>query len=202
MAREVPGSSPSTGPVLEGSLDARGKRFAIVAARFNESIVERLITGAVEMLVRLGARAEDVTLCRVPGSFEVPPVARRLAGSGSFDAVVCLGAVIRGATPHFDYVAGESARGVARAAQKAKIPVVFGILTTDTVEQAMDRAGVKSGNKGADAAMAAVEMANLYQLLGVVPPRRGAFPPRSPQGEARGGGGAKGRQPRRRRSRK
>jgi 6,7-dimethyl-8-ribityllumazine synthase len=165
MGPEAGGSPSSTGPLLEGSFDARGKRFAIVAARFNESIVERLIRGAQEMLVRLGARAGDITLCRVPGSFEVPPVARRLARTGRFDAVVCLGAVIRGATPHFDYVAGEAARGVARAAQKSDIPVIFGILTTDTVEQAMDRSGAKSGNKGADAAMAAVEMANLYRLL-------------------------------------
>jgi 6,7-dimethyl-8-ribityllumazine synthase len=144
---------------------ARGLRFALVASRFNERVVERLIDGARGALLELGAAPGRIALFRVPGAFEIPQVARRLALSDRYDAVVCLGAVVRGETPHFDYVAGEAARGVARAAQKSDIPVIFGILTTDTVEQAMDRSGAKSGNKGADAAMAAVEMANLYQLL-------------------------------------
>jgi 6,7-dimethyl-8-ribityllumazine synthase len=153
------------GPRWEGILQAEGKRFALVASRFNGVIVDRLIGGAKDALQRLGAAPGDITLVRVPGAFEIPPVARRLARSGSFDAVLCLGAVIRGSTPHFDYVAGESARGVAQIARKARVPVIYGILTTDTVEQAMDRSGAKSGNRGADAAMAAVEMANLYELI-------------------------------------
>ena len=153
---------PLDGQRWEGARQAEGKRFAILASRFNGSIVDRLISGARDALTRLGAAPGDITLVRVPGAFEIPPVARRLSRSGRFDAVVCLGAVIRGSTPHFDYVAGESARGVAQVARKSPIPVIYGILTTDTVDQAMDRSGAKSGNRGADAAMAAVEMANLY----------------------------------------
>jgi 6,7-dimethyl-8-ribityllumazine synthase len=157
--------SPAGPSLWEGGLEARGRRFAIVAARFNQFVVEGLVSGAQETLLRLGAAGEDIALARVPGAFEIPPVARRLVKSGRFDAVICLGAVIRGATPHFDYVAGEAARGVAEVARKADIPVIFGILTTDTVEQAVDRSGAKSGNKGAEAALAAVEMVNLYRLL-------------------------------------
>ena len=156
-------------------------RVAIVAARFNEFVVDRLIAGARETLERLGVGAPDIDLVRVPGSFEVPPVARRLARSGRYDAVICLGAVIRGATPHFDYVAGESARGVAEVAREADVPVIFGILTTDTVEQAVDRAGAKAGNKGAEAALAAVEMADLYRRL----PSAGPARPRRRRGRRR-----------------
>ena len=150
---------------IQGQLDAKGKRFAIIAANFNEAIVDRLIAGASGMLRKLGARAEDITLVRVPGAFEIPPVALRLGRSGSFDAVICLGAVIRGATPHFEHVAGESARGIAHAARESPVPVVYGVLTTDTIEQAVERAGTKAGNKGADAAAAAVEMADLYAAI-------------------------------------
>ncbi len=175
----------SEGPRREGSLDARGMRLALVAARFNGFVVERLIGGARDALVRLGVAAEDIALVRVPGAFEIPPVARRLAMSGRFDAVVCLGAVIRGATPHFDYVAGESARGVAHVARESPVPVIYGILTTDSVEQAVDRAGAKAGNKGADAAQAAVEMANLYRVLPA--PARDDEPRASPERSRRAG---------------
>ena len=166
MSRDLPG---------EVDLDARGLRFALVASRFNDSVVERLIAGARETLGRLGAEGEDIELVRVPGAFEVPPVAGRLARSGRFAAVICLGAVIRGETPHFDYVAGESARGVAQVGLTAPVPVIFGILTTDSLEQAVERAGGKAGNKGSDAAAAAVEMASLYrQLPGTAGGSRGA----------------------------
>ncbi len=153
------------GRYWEGNLDARGKRFALIASRFNGYVVDHLINGARETLERLGAAPKDITLIRVPGAFEIPPVAHRISRSGQFDAVICLGAVIRGETPHFDFVAGESSRGVAQAAQEAPIPVIYGILTTDSVEQAVDRAGAKAGNKGADAAMAATAMSNLFQML-------------------------------------
>lgn len=157
--------APEPETLWEGSLDASGKRFAIVASRFNEFIVERLLAGARETLLRLGVAPGDLAVARVPGALEIPAVARRLIQSGRFDAVICLGAVIRGSTPHFDYVAAESARGVAELSRKGPIPVIYGILTTDTVEQAADRAGAKAGNRGSDAAMAAVEMANLYRVL-------------------------------------
>lgn len=177
---------PTAPRQIEGDLEAAGMKFAIVAARFNDYVVDRLIAGARETLERLGASGAAVMVARVPGSFEIPPVARMLARSREFDAVICLGAVIRGATAHFEYVAGEAARGVARVAFEADVPVIFGILTTDTVEQAVDRAGAKAGNKGSEAAMAAVEMANLYRKLaeGAVPspaPRRPARrrPPRA-----------------------
>jgi 6,7-dimethyl-8-ribityllumazine synthase len=166
----VPQKSPPQ-PRGDGSHHAGGMRFAVVASRFNDFVVERLIGGARDALLHLGASAADIELVRVPGAFEIPAVAKRLSTSGRFDGVICLGAVIRGATPHFDYVAGESARGVAEVARESPVPVIFGILTTETVEQAMDRAGAKEGNRGADAARAAVEMANLYRTL---PPPAGA----------------------------
>jgi 6,7-dimethyl-8-ribityllumazine synthase len=147
---------------LDGQLSAKGLKIAIVASRFNSFIVERLVEGALDAIARTGGNADDVTVARCPGSFEVPQVARRLVEHGGFDAVVCLGCVIRGATPHFDYVAGEAAKGVGQLAMTAKIPVIFGILTTDSIEQAIERAGTKQGNKGFDAAMAAIEMASLY----------------------------------------
>jgi 6,7-dimethyl-8-ribityllumazine synthase len=151
---------------FEGHLSAKGKRFAVVASRFNDFIVRALVDGALSALRRLGCADDAVSVFRVPGALEVPAVARRVAGSGRFDAVICLGAVIRGDTPHFDYVAGESARQVAEAASQSAVPVIYGILTTDTLEQAIERSGTKAGNKGADAAAAAVEMANLYDQLG------------------------------------
>jgi 6,7-dimethyl-8-ribityllumazine synthase len=150
---------------LSGALSAQGLRVAIVAGRFNGFIVERLVEAAVDTLERLGADRGSVVVARCPGAFEIPAVARRLVEAGKFDAVLCLGCVIRGATAHFDYVAGECAKGVAALAASAKIPVVFGVLTTDTIEQAVERAGTKAGNKGADAAMAAVEMASLFTQI-------------------------------------
>jgi 6,7-dimethyl-8-ribityllumazine synthase len=152
---------------LGGELSARGVRIAIVASRFNSFIVERLIEGALDVLRRTGGQAESVTLLRCPGAFEIPPLARRCAESSRFDAVICLGAVIRGSTPHFDYVAGEAAKGIAQTAMSSRVPVIFGVLTTDTIEQAVERAGTKAGNKGADAALAALEMISLYRQLQV-----------------------------------
>ena len=148
-----------------GRIDASGLRLAIVAARFNEAVVERLVSGAVDAAVRHGALASDVHVVWVPGSFELPVVADRLAASGRFDALVALGAVVRGATPHFDYVAGEAARGCARVAHEQGLPVAFGVLTTDTWEQAVERAGGKLGNKGVDAMVSAIETANLLKEL-------------------------------------
>jgi 6,7-dimethyl-8-ribityllumazine synthase len=178
---------------------ARGLRFALVASRFNERVVERLIDGARGALLELGAAPGRIALFRVPGAFEIPQVARRLALSDRYDAVVCLGAVVRGETPHFDYVAGEAARGVAEVAREATAAaVVFGVLTTDNLEQALDRAGGKAGNKGAEAASAAVEMALLLRSLpdrpeprvkrsasGPIAGREGRVGARSPRG--RGG---------------
>jgi len=148
-----------------GKLDATGMRIGIVAGRFNEIVTRRLLDGAVEALVRLGATEDDITVVWVPGSFEIPVAARELAEHGAVDAVVCVGAVIRGETAHFDLVAGEAARGVASIHPTTGVPAGFGILTTDSLEQALDRAGGKHGNKGADAAMAAVEMVSLLRSL-------------------------------------
>ena len=147
---------------LDGQLSAKGLKIALVASRFNSFIVERLVDGALDAIVRTGGSADEVTVARCPGAFEVPQVARRLVESGGYDAVVCLGCVIRGATPHFDYVAGEATKGVGALALSARIPIIFGILTTDSIEQAVERAGSKQGNKGFDAAMAAIEMASLF----------------------------------------
>ena len=152
--------------VIEGGHDAAGLRIAVVAARFNEEVVARLIAGALEALARQGADPERIELVRVPGAFDLPPVVRRLAGAGRCDAIVALGAVIRGETAHFDYVAGECAAGLARVASETGVPVAFGVLTTDDEEQALARAGGASGNKGAEAALAAVELANLMRRLG------------------------------------
>ncbi|RJP35807.1 MAG: 6,7-dimethyl-8-ribityllumazine synthase [Phycisphaerales bacterium] len=152
-------------PEIHGTLNADGVRFAIVVARFNSFITDRLLAGALDALRRHGAADEGVTIVRVPGSFEIPPVARRLAQSGKFDAVLCLGCVIRGQTPHFEHVAGEAARGVGRVALETGVPTAFGILTCDTLEQAIERAGSKAGNKGADAAMTAIEMVNVYRKI-------------------------------------
>lgn len=151
--------------VIEGSFAGAHLKVAIVASRFNETIVERLLDGALDCLKRHDVPDEYVTVTWVPGAFELPQAANRLARSGEFDAVVCVGAVIRGDTPHFDYVAGEAARGVGEVALATGIPVSFGVLTTDSVEQADDRAGGKMGNKGFEAALAALEMANLFAAL-------------------------------------
>src|SRR5512139_1082186 len=151
--------------VFEGQIDAKGLKFAIVASRFNNFITERLLGGAMDALSRAGAGAESVELTRVPGSWEMPVVASALAKSKRYDAIICLGAVIRGETPHFDYVAGEVAKGLAQVTLQTGIPIAFGVLTTNTLEQAIDRAGAKSGNKGFEAAMTAVEMGNLMLKL-------------------------------------
>lgn len=156
----------STPRTLDGNLSAKDLRVGIIASRFNGFIVERLVDGAVETLLRLGADVARITVARCPGAFEIPQVARRLLETGRFDALICLGCIIRGATPHFDYVAAESAKGVAQLGMSSKIPVTFGILTTDNIEQAVERAGAKAGNKGADVAMAAVELASLYDQIG------------------------------------
>jgi 6,7-dimethyl-8-ribityllumazine synthase len=152
-------------PVLEGSLDAKGLRVALVVSRFNDAITRRLLAGAEDCLERHGCGAEQRTVLRVPGAWEIPPVARRVAESGRFDAVVALGALVRGETPHFDVLAAAVARGLGRVGLESRLPVIFGVLTTDTVQQALERAGGKLGNKGWDAAHAAIEMANLYRQL-------------------------------------
>jgi len=156
-----------TSKVIEGELSARDLRFAVVAARFNDFVVEPLIRGAVDALKRHGAIEKQMEIVRVPGAFDIPLVVRKLALSRRYDALITLGAVVRGQTPHFDYVAGECASGISRIALEAGIPIAFGVLTTDTMEQAVDRAGGKAGNKGADAAMVAIEMANLMRRLDV-----------------------------------
>jgi 6,7-dimethyl-8-ribityllumazine synthase len=150
---------------IEGKLEAQGLRVGLLVSRFNSFVSERLVDGAVDALLRHGAASDDISIVRVPGAFEIPSVARQMVTSGRYDAIVCLGAVIRGATPHFDYVSAEVSKGVASVSLDAGIPVAFGVLTTDTIEQAIERAGSKAGNKGFDAAMAAIEMANLYTEL-------------------------------------
>lgn len=151
--------------VLEGNLNGSGKKFGIVVARFNSFITERLLEGALDGLVRHGVEEEDITVAWTPGSFEIPLAAKRMAAGGSYAAVIALGAVIRGSTSHFDYVAGAAAKGVGQVALDTGVPVVFGVLTTDTIEQAIERAGTKSGNKGFEAAMSAIEMSNLLEQL-------------------------------------
>ena len=151
--------------IVEGELLARDLRFAIVAARFNDFVVEPLVGGALDALKRHGVSAQQIEIVRVPGAFDIPIVARKLALSRRYQALIALGAVIRGDTPHFDYVAGECAAGIARIALESGVPIAFGVLTTDTVEQATDRAGGKAGNKGADAALVAMELANLLRRL-------------------------------------
>ena len=160
--------------IVEGQLTSGGLRFAIVVSRFNSFITERLLSGAMDALTRTGANPDQIDVIKVPGSWEVPLVAGEAARSKRYDAVICLSAVIRGETPHFDYVAGEVAKGVAQVASQTGVPVAFGVLTTNTLEQAIDRAGAKGGNKGFDAAMAAVEMANLLRTLRQPAPVSGA----------------------------
>ncbi|PWM78934.1 MAG: 6,7-dimethyl-8-ribityllumazine synthase [Phascolarctobacterium sp.] len=151
--------------VLEGKLTAKGMKVAIVASRFNEFITSKLIGGAEDCLIRHGADSDDLTLAWVPGAFEIPLAAQKLARSGKYDAVVCVGAVIRGATPHFDYVCAEASKGIAHVILETGVPVAFGVLTTDNIEQAVERAGTKAGNKGADAALSAIEMVNLMREM-------------------------------------
>jgi 6,7-dimethyl-8-ribityllumazine synthase len=151
--------------VLEGALQARGIRFGIVVSRFNDFINKRLLDGALDALARHGAEEGMITVARVPGSFEIPLMAKKLAASGKYDAIICLGAVIRGATPHFEYISAEVTKGIAQVALESGMPVSFGILTTDTIEQAIERAGTKSGNKGWDAALAAIEMVNVLKTV-------------------------------------
>jgi len=151
--------------VIEGQLTAAGLRFAIIVSRFNSFITERLLGGAMDAIARSGGSADQVDLVKVPGSWEMPVVAGALAKQNKYDAIICLGAVIRGETPHFDYVAGEAAKGLAHVSAASGVPVAFGVLTTNTLEQAIDRAGAKGGNKGFDAAMTAIEMANLMKAL-------------------------------------
>src|SRR5215475_9118916 len=151
--------------VTEGQLSSKGLRFAIVVARFNSFITDRLLAGALDALARTGCAESDIEIVKVPGSWEMPVVARELAERKKHDALICLGAVVRGDTPHFDYVAGEAAKGLGHVATETGIPVAFGVLTTNTLEQAIDRAGAKHGNKGFDAAMTAVEMANLMRKI-------------------------------------
>jgi 6,7-dimethyl-8-ribityllumazine synthase len=151
--------------IVEAKLLAEGKKFALVVSRFNDFITERLVGGAVDALVRCGAKDEDIDLVKVPGAFEIPLIAKKMAQKKRYNAIVCLGAVIRGATPHFDYVSAEVSKGIALVGIDEDIPVIFGIITTDTIEQAIERAGTKAGNKGYSAAMSAVEMANLIEAV-------------------------------------
>lgn len=150
---------------INGNLQGHDKRFALVVGRFNNMITERLLEGALDCFTRHGGKLENLTIVRVPGSFEIPIAALKLAKSEKYDGVICLGAVIRGSTPHFDYVAAEAAKGVAQASFSSGLPVIFGVLTTDSIEQAIERAGTKAGNKGWDAMLSALEMADLFKQL-------------------------------------
>jgi 6,7-dimethyl-8-ribityllumazine synthase len=149
----------------EGKLDAGGLKFGIVVGRFNSFIGDRLLEGALDALVRHGAKEEDIEVAKVPGAFEIPLAVQKMAATGRYDALICLGAVIRGATPHFDYVAAEVSKGIAQVSLKTGIPIAFGVLTTDSIEQAIERAGTKAGNKGFEAAMTAVETAQLFKSI-------------------------------------
>ena len=151
---------------LEAHLNAEGKKFALVVSRFNDFITDKLLSGALDALVRSGAKDNDIEVVKVPGAFEIPLVAKKMAARKKVNAIICLGAVIRGATPHFDYVSAEVSKGIAQVSLESGVPIIFGIVTTDTIEQAIERAGTKAGNKGWSAAMAAVEMANLLEVVG------------------------------------
>lgn len=151
--------------VIQGNLVSSGKKFGIVIARFNEFISNKLLGGALDALQRHGVDDDDITIAWVPGSFEIPVVVKKMAASGNYDAIITLGAVIRGSTPHFDYVAAEVSKGVAHVSLDTGIPIMFGVLTTDTIEQAIERAGAKAGNKGFDAAVGAIEMVNLMEQI-------------------------------------
>ncbi len=151
--------------IYEGGLIAKGKKFALVVSRFNDFITEKLADGAVDALLRSGARDEDIDIVKVPGAFEIPLIAKKVAKTGRYHAVICIGAVIRGATPHFEYISAEVTKGVAMVGLESEVPVIFGIVTTDTIEQAIERAGTKAGNKGWSAAISAIEMANLIEVV-------------------------------------
>jgi 6,7-dimethyl-8-ribityllumazine synthase len=152
--------------VLEGKIDAKGLKFGLVVSRFNSFISDRLLEGAVDALIRSGAEEKNLSIARVPGAFEIPLAAKKMADSGMYDAVICLGCVIRGATPHFEYISAEAAKGVAKVSLESGVPVSFGVITADNLEQAIERAGTKVGNKGWDAALAAIEMINLFKTMG------------------------------------
>jgi 6,7-dimethyl-8-ribityllumazine synthase len=151
--------------VIEGRLLGEGKKFALIASRFNDFITDKLVGGALDALVRSGVDDDDIDLLKVPGAFEIPLVAKKAVATGKYDAVICLGAVIRGSTSHYDYVCAEASKGIAQVSMDSGIPVIFGIITTDTIEQAIERAGTKAGNKGWSAAISALEMANLMDTL-------------------------------------
>ncbi|MDR0800725.1 MAG: 6,7-dimethyl-8-ribityllumazine synthase [Endomicrobium sp.] len=151
--------------IFNGQLNAHGKKFAIVVSRFNEFITNKLISGAEDILKRHSVADEDIFVYWVPGAFEIPAVAKKIAENKKVDGIICLGCVIRGATPHFDYVSSEVSKGVASVSLQSEVPVIFGVLTTDSIEQAIERAGTKAGNKGSDAAMSAIEMVNLYSAI-------------------------------------
>ncbi|GHT43587.1 6,7-dimethyl-8-ribityllumazine synthase [Endomicrobiia bacterium] len=151
--------------IVSGQLNAEGKKFAIVVSRFNEFITSRLVSGAEDMLKRHLVADDDISVYWVPGAFEIPSVAKKIAIDAKFDGIICLGCVIRGSTPHFDYVSAEVSKGIASIGLQEKVPVIFGVLTTNSIEQAVERAGTKSGNKGSDAAMSAIEMVNLYSVI-------------------------------------
>lgn len=151
--------------IIEGKLQAQGLKFGIVVSRFNEFITSKLLEGALDALLRHGAKETDIQIVRVPGSFEIPLIAKKMAQSGKFNAIICLGTLIRGATPHFDYIAAEVSKGIALVTLETGIPVSFGVITTDTIEQAIERAGSKSGNKGWDAALVAIEMARVVEQI-------------------------------------
>lgn len=151
--------------IIQGELQAKDLKFGIVAGRFNDFITARLLEGALDALVRHGAKENDITVVKVPGAFEIPFAAKKMAAKGGFDAIICLGTIIRGSTPHFDYVAAEVSKGIATVSLETGVPISFGVLTTDTIEQAVERAGTKSGNKGFDAAVTAIEMAQVMKKL-------------------------------------
>ncbi len=151
--------------IIEAKLLAEGKKFGLVVSRFNNFITERLLEGALDGLLRSGGRDEDIEIVKVPGAFEIPLIAKKMAATGRYHAIICLGAIIRGATPHFDYVSAEVSKGIAVVSLESEVPVIFGIVTTDTIEQAIERAGTKAGNKGWSAAITAIEMANLIEIV-------------------------------------
>ena len=151
--------------IIEANLLAEGKKFGLIVSRFNDFITERLFEGALDGLLRSGARDEDIEVVKVPGAFEIPLMAKKMAATDRYHAIICLGAVIRGATPHFDLVSAEVSKGIAMVSLESEVPVIFGIVTTDTIEQAIERAGTKAGNKGWDAAITAIEMANLIEIV-------------------------------------